>query len=376
VLVDLVANHLHEEHPLVSEHATDGWFHDYFACGFEEAPLSCWFESYLPDINYQNDAAVEEMVDAALWWIREADLDGFRVDAVKHMHDSLLRTLRARIKAEVETIPDSVFYLVGETFTGDWGGGGGPNESIIKQYISPDLLHGQFDFPLYWRVLRVFARDEAPPSHVAEYLAQNSSYFGSQAVMGTFVGNHDVPRFISHAAGDIADLWGTGSKQQGWDTPPGTPAGSEAYERMALAFSLLFTVEGVPLIYYGDEVGLPGAGDPDNRRPMVFEGWSEAQQSLHAHISALASVRAQQPTLRRGSYETLHTDEAVLAFRREGESGVVIVVLNCSGSARSLSLALAESSSWTDALSGEEFSVVGEQLTVGLPAWSTRILLP
>ena len=66
------------------------WFNDFFQCGFEEAPLTCWFEDYLPDLNYESDAAVEEMANAALWWVMEADLDGFRIDAVKHMHDNFL----------------------------------------------------------------------------------------------------------------------------------------------------------------------------------------------------------------------------------------------------------------------------------------------
>ena len=376
VLVDLVANHLHDSNPLVGQHPDDGWFNGYYQCGFDEAPLTCWFESYLPDLNYEVDDAVEAMTDMALWWIREADLDGFRIDAVKHMQDNFVRTLRHKIGRSVETTPGSVFWMVGETFAGGWGGGTGPNETSIKKYINPDMLHGQFDFPLYWRILRVFARDDEPPLHVADLLEQSQGYYGSQAVMSRFLGNHDLPRFISHATGDIPDVWGNGSKEIGWDNPPQAPTSSEPYERLALAFSLLFTVQGVPLVYYGDEIGLPGAGDPDNRRMMTFDGWSADQQKLYAHIGALAKVRAGHATLRRGSFATVHTDDAVLAFLRSGESGPVLVALNRSGAERTVSLAAPSDGEWSDGLTGATFTAVGGSVEVSIGPWGARILAP
>ena len=129
------------------------------------------------------------------------------------------------------------FYTVGETFVGDWGGGSGPNETVLKKYINDKMLHGQFDFPMYWRILRVFARNEEPPSHVTDLLTQSAGYYGSAAVMSRFLGNHDVPRFISHAANQIGDVWGNGSKEQGWDNPRRSNrsrAVSQTYARMVI----------------------------------------------------------------------------------------------------------------------------------------------
>ncbi len=374
VVVDLVANHLHTSHPFVSEHP--GWFNDELDCkidgNFDNNALTCWFEPYTPDLNYEQDDAVEEMTEAALWWIRNSDVDGFRIDAVKHMHDNFLRTLRYKVDRQVQTVPDSLFWMVGETFTGDWGGGSGDNEGTIKKYIAPHMLHGQFDFPLYWRILRVFARDEEQPLHLADLLSQGDGFYGSQAIMSNFLGNHDVPRFVSHAAGQIGDLWGNGAKEQGWDQPPGQPSEAEPYERLKLAFSFLFTIRGVPLIYYGDEIGLAGAGDPDNRREMVFDGWTPVQQSVYDHIGALAAARKAHPSLRNGSYKTLLADGALLVFERSGGGETAIVALNRSGVAQTAMLA-GVSGSWTDALSGEVVSG-GSSLSVVVQGWSVRIL--
>lgn len=375
VLVDLVANHLHESHPLVSSQQPNGWFHDFISCGgggFETAPIQCWFEAYLPDLNYTQDDAVEEMTDMALWWVREADLDGFRVDAVKHMHDTFLRTLRYKLEVHIETTPGALFWTVGETFTGDWDGGWGPNETVIKQYINPAMLHGQFDFPLYWRILRVFARDEAAPLHLADYLSQAEGYWGPNAIMSNFLGNHDVPRFISHATKEIGDVWGNGAKEQGWDTPPGQPQSAEPYERLILAWTVLFTTPGVPLIYYGDEVGLPGAGDPDNRRPMVFSGWSASQQAVYAAIGKLAAIRKQSQALRRGSYKTLHTDNDVLAYSRTAVDDTRVVALNRAGTPREVTLNV-PAGQWTDALTGQAYASDGS-LTLSLPVRGAVIL--
>ncbi|MFT7622877.1 MAG: glycosidase [Myxococcota bacterium] len=374
VLVDLVANHLHDSHPFVS--ANPHWFHDYLSCGgggFENAPIECWFESYLPDIDYRQDAVVEEMSEAALWWVREADLDGFRIDAVKHMHDNFVRTLRHRIQEQLETIPGAVFWTVGETFTGDWGGGSGPNETTIKKYVAPHMLHGQFDFPMYWRLLQVFARGESSPLGMTDLLEQSFGYYGADALMSNFLGNHDVPRFMSHAAGQIGDMWGNGAKEQGWDAPPQWPTDAEPYERLKLAWSFLFTINGAPLIYYGDEIGMPGAGDPDNRRPMVFDGWNDKQQAIYDHIGVIAAVRRAHPALSRGSYKTLATNDAILAYERSLDADRVVVLLNVSNTPRSIGVSIG-AGTWTDALSGQLFESSDGTTDISVDPWGAHVL--
>jgi glycosidase len=134
-----------------------------------------------------------------------------------------------------------------------------------------------------------------------------------------------------------------------------------------LAWSFLFTVEGIPLIYYGDEIGLPGAGDPDNRRMMVWGGWSSNNTMVYDHVSQLASVRRTIPALRRGTTEVLYTDDSVMAYRRAHTSGDAIVVINRGNTGISVPLGL--SGSWTDALTESNFT--GDVL---VPGYGTLIL--
>ncbi len=377
VLVDLVANHLHETHPLVSEHTADGWFNSFVTCqdgGFDNAPLNCWFEPYLPDLDYTNDAVVEAMTDMAVEWVLAADLDGFRVDAVKHMHPNFLRTLTAKLGRVAETVPGARFYLVGETFTGEWGGGQGPNETLIKSYVNPTLLDGQFDFPLYWNIVKAFARGELGLGDLGNITLAAQGYYGPFAVMSSFAGNHDVPRLLSHAAGQIGDVWGNGSKDQGWNAPPSQPTQLEPYERAALALGFLFTAPGVPLLYYGDEVGLVGAGDPDNRRLMPWDGYSAGQLLVRERVQAFGAARRKLAALRRGDFQLVQGSADLLVFRRTLGAEVVTVALNRAAAPASVSIPSAVS--LTDQITLGSKAPSGGTVTFDVPPRGMVILIP
>jgi hypothetical protein len=81
----------------------------------------------------------------------------------------------------------------------------------------------------------------------------------------------------------------------------GGAGGKSAYERLGLAFTILYTTKGAPLVYYGDEIGLAGAGDPDNRRPMQWSNYNAGQAFLLQHLKDLGAIRAGHSALRRGA---------------------------------------------------------------------------
>ena len=113
-------------------------------CSWDTDRLRCWFDNFLPDFNFQNADARKYSVDNAVAWAKRIGIDGFRLDAVKHIETVWLTDLRARVNAEVAF--DQRFYMVGETFDGD--------REIIKSYVNPNtMLDGQFDFPLRGQIL-------------------------------------------------------------------------------------------------------------------------------------------------------------------------------------------------------------------------------
>ncbi|MCB9754757.1 MAG: hypothetical protein H6713_32885 [Myxococcales bacterium] len=339
VLFDYAMNHVHADSPIYANNPGWFWPNDNgnggnCVCGEGcvwdgDQGKRCWFTDYLPDFNYSNQAARDFSVNNALWWIEQTGIDGFRLDAVKHIEDSWLLDLRAAVKAQVEPQSGEHFYMVGETFTGD--------KPTIKYYVGSDMLDGQFDFPLRMETCSKMLMRQGALSELEGFMNDNDGYYGPNAIMSTFIGNHDIPRII-HLAENTPkwdNVW-TDGKDIAWSNTPGLPGGLEPFERVAAAFAVLLTTPGAPLIYYGDEIGLPGAGDPDNRRFMQWGGYSAGQTFLLEQVKKLTAIRAAHAATRRGARQPLSAGADTMAYRMSGEGDEVWVAVNRSDAAQSV----------------------------------------
>ncbi len=330
VLVDYVMNHVHDSSPIYQQHRNDGWFwpnDNGFGgncvcgqgCSWDSERLRCWFDPFLPDFDFRNGDARRWSVDNAVQWAKRIGIDGFRLDAVKHLETSWLTDIRARVQAEVAF--DQRFYMVGETFDG--------SRDLIKSYVNADtMLDGQFDFPLRGTILSTILRRDGQMSDLAGFLASNDGFYGSGSVMSNFLGNHDVPRTI-HIAEDSPQFgaW-DGGKDRAWSNKPSLPTNKSAFERLAVAYTLLFSLPGIPMLYYGDEFGMPGAGDPDNRRFMQWDNYTANQTWLRDQLAALAKARTAHVALRRGAREQLGVTTDTLVVKMSSAGDTVFVALN------------------------------------------------
>ncbi len=338
VLFDYAMVHAHQSSAMVTQHRDWFWPNDNGrggncicgqGCSWDTVPdrERCWFTDYLPHWNYTNSAARTYGVTNAIEWAKQTGIDGFRLDAIKHVDASWLTELRARVQAEVvpRQSPAQRFYMVGETF--DFG-----NRDAIRAYVDPATkLDGQFDFPARRHIVEGLIMRTMRLSDMVAFLDGNESFYGPQAVMSTFIGNHDLPRIIHLAAN--SRMWGDNQyadgKDRAWQSPPVTaPAEREAYERVANGFALLATTKGAPLVYYGDEVGLAGAGDPDNRRFMTWSGLAPNQAWLRARVSKLFAIRAAHPAMRRGTRQTVALGNDTWLFRVSSAGDNVYVAIN------------------------------------------------
>lgn len=372
VILDYAMNHVHASSPVYAEHEDWFWPNDNgnggdcvcgIGCSWDDSVLNkrCWFTDYLPDFNFENAAARQFSVDNAIKWIQDTGVDGFRLDAVKHIADDWLFDMRARVQSDIEPVTQEHFYMVGETFTGD--------KATIKYYVRPDMLDGQFDFPLRMQLAYSVLMRGGAMGDLAGFLDDNDDYYGN-GVMSTFIGNHDIPRAI-HLAEDVPvwdNQWADG-KDKAWMNTPDLPGGMAPFERLGLAFTVLFTTRGAPLVYYGDEVGMPGAGDPDNRRFMQWDGYSAGQSWLLQHMKDLGALRAEHTALRRGVRKTLSSGQHTLAYEMKDASETVYVAINRGDAAADVGGV--PDGSFLDALSGD---MVGGG-TVNVPARSARVLV-
>ncbi|MCA9519099.1 MAG: hypothetical protein KC635_29390, partial [Myxococcales bacterium] len=219
VVLDFTANHVDTSSPVYTAHESDGWFNTPVelceVVGWDVKPTTCWFTPFLADIDYRTPAARDFMLAHAERVVLDTGADGFRLDAVKHVETSFVTALRARMHRLVE-LTGVPFYLVGETFSGDVG--------LVDQYVGPTLLHGQFDFPANLQILKGLGTQEIGLDAMdAAIRAIRAGYKDGGALMSTFIGNHDLARFASVAAGQMyCGVWDVYSDiAQGWHFPPG-----------------------------------------------------------------------------------------------------------------------------------------------------------
>ena len=103
---------------------------------------------------------------------------------------------------------------------------------------------------------------------LADALDRSLAVYGPLHVMGNLLDSHDKTRFMAYADGDVPP--GADEAELGWGPDAPRVDHDASYRKMELALAYLLTTPGVPVVYYGDEIGMTGAADPDNRRPMPW----------------------------------------------------------------------------------------------------------
>ncbi|HLK22532.1 MAG TPA: alpha-amylase family glycosyl hydrolase [Bryobacteraceae bacterium] len=367
-ILDMVANHTGPYHPWVDDPPTPTWFHGTRAKHLNEtwqtwtlidphatpnltaSTLDGWFIDILPDLNQDDPETARYIIQNTLWWVAATGLDGIRQDTLPYVPRKFWRDWSAAIKKEYPN-----FRVVGEMFDGDPGlvsffQGGAARFDGVDSGI--DAL---FDFPSFYPIRRAFAEGKSMKD-LASMLAHDSLYPNPNNLV-TFLGLHDVARFMNEPGATVDGL--------------------------KLAFTYLLTSRGIPMIYYGDEIALPGGNDPDNRRDFpggwkedakngfLAEGRTADQQSVFEHVRKLAQLRREHPDLRQGAMQQLGVTDDVYIYRR----GDAIVMLNNSLKPARV-IAPAARGTWHDLLEGAgDIPVRDESLTVTLPGRSGAILV-
>jgi glycosidase len=181
---------------------------------------------------------------------------------------------------------------------------------------------------------------------------------------------------MAYADGDLEINDGRAS-EVAWTNPPKVDNPS-SYDKLKLQLAYILTIPGVPVIYYGDEIGMTGAHDPDNRRMMRFDNnLNEFEKQTFKDVSKLIHIRKDHTALRYGDFLPLQADRNIYAYVRSDMNERILVVLNKSENEQMINLNLPEAynlNSATDLITGDTFSISENMISITVKGIGFRIL--
>jgi glycosidase len=291
----------------------------------------------LVKLDLGNSAVREHILGAVESWIRDFDIDGLRLDAADVVDLDFQRALAAHCRA---IKPD--FWLMGEVVHGDYRRWANPSAlDSVTNYEAFKGLYSSLVDRNYFEIAHTLNREFGPGGMYAGLPLYN------------FVDNHDQDRVASRL-GDARLLYPL--------------------------YLMLFTMPGVPSIYYGSEWGLAGKrgrGDDSPVRPALELAAGPGlgtEPALADAIRRFAAVRAASTALRRGSYRQLHVAAEQMAFARELDGELVVVMLNAADSVVEVAVPAPRDGEWRDLLDGGTVVAAGGTLRAEVPAGWGRVL--
>jgi alpha-amylase len=279
----------------------------------------------------------ETMVDVYARWVELTDVDGFRIDTVKHVERGFWRYFSQKMRQRLAKQGKKRFFMFGEAFDGrDQLVGAytktdppppeelaAENECVTKgKAITGDQLDSVFYFPQYFAAIRDVFQLGQGTDRIQKLWANKPLNYGTTAPEGgigvapnkalvNFIDNHDVPRFLFSGAG---------------------------VESLHSALTFIYTAEGIPCLYYGTEQELDGGNDPANREDLWKTDYDTSGRTFR-FVKKLAGIRKKSKALRRGDAAVVwasartgeESDAGILAYERAGgdaDGDYALVIFN------------------------------------------------
>lgn len=302
IMLDAVFNHMGYYSPQFQDVVKNGeksaykdWFHihsfpvEIGKNGNVEGAKTLSFDTFaftpmMPKLNTANKEVQDYLLEIATYWVREFNIDAWRLDVANEVDHHFWKKFY-----EATTAIDKDFYILGEIWHSS------------QSWLNGDEFHAVMNYAFTETVTNFFVKDAISSTKMASGLYEQLMLYRDQTnqVMFNCLDSHDTPRLL-HQADENKDV-----------------------AKMALAFT--FMQHGSPCIYYGTEVGMTGAGDPDCRRCMV---WDEKEQDreFYSFVKQLVALRKEyQPILSYGDlvFQELNNEEKFVVFSRQTETGKV-----------------------------------------------------
>lgn len=290
------------------------------------------FATQMPKLNTENSKVREYLLNAAKYWIEEADIDGWRLDVSDEVDHEFWRAFRKTVKSVKHDA-----YIIGENWLNSL----------------PWLMGDQFDsvmnYPFTRNCIQYFAYNNISRTQFKDYINTIQMNHTQQVneVMFNLLDSHDTARFLTLSRGSKNSL------------------------KLAATFQLTYI--GAPCIYYGTEIGMEGAEDPDCRRTM---DWNEKNwdKELLEYYKSLILIRKKSEALRRGTFSWIDTEDDIIAFERKTDKERAIVIINNNDNEEIFTLNVGQDNVF-DAIAQELLLFDNGKLMINMDKYSTKILI-
>jgi cyclomaltodextrin glucanotransferase len=325
--------HDHGPDPYDTSVDTDNWFHHYglltdYNNQFQNENHDL---EYLGDFNHENEKVRTWLTEVYTNWLKKG-MDGFRIDALKHMpRDLFLVPFAQALLAQ-----KSDFFMFGENFHGDPTVEYGPAYYTKDKNGKPSGL-SVLDFPNYFKIQDAFVSGNSFDG--MNWLLDQDSYYTDATKLVTFIDNHDVKRFCGDAT------------------------------QLKNALNWIYTIRGIPSLYYGTESQFMKCTSDKPGRAYFGNDIADAKNSeVFKHIQKLNAIRHSLPALQKGTMERLGVEDAwnSFAFKRSYQSQIVYVAINKSSDWKNFNFSGVADGDYKDQISGYVYTVSGGTMKFGV----------
>jgi cyclomaltodextrinase / maltogenic alpha-amylase / neopullulanase len=294
------------------------------------------FTPFMPKLNTENPEVKEYLLEVGRYWVREFDIDGWRLDVANEVDHAFWREFRHEVKKI-----KSDLYILGEIW----------HDSM--PWLRGDQFDAVMNYPFTTNILNLFAKRTISNKEFIENMVNVLHMYPKNVneVSFNLVGSHDTPRILTECNEDI--------------------------RRVKLIYAIMLTFVGTPCIYYGDEIGLTGVQDPGCRKCME---WDESKQNrdLFDHIKKLVQIRYEHPLLANEGELTFipsNYHESCIAYTKSnGTSSFLIIVNNDDKEVNYLLPFDLKGKKIRNVWTNEEFAAESNELTISLGGFGFSIL--
>lgn len=330
IIMDIVPNHVGDQHWFIKDLPDETWIHQFpeftrtnyrdpslmdpYASEWDRGIMSdAWFDHHMPDLNQKHPQVANYLTQSYLWWIEHSGHDAYRIDTYAYPDQEYMSQLGKRLQEEYPS-----FFFFAETWVHGVANQAQytQNNDLREGYNSH--LPGVTDFQLYYAINEALTREQGwteGASRIYYTLSQDFLYEDAFRNV-TFLDNHDLSRFFSVIGEDLRKF------------------------KSGLAF--LLTTRGIPMIYYGTEIGMKNFSDPDGKVREDFPGGWEAdqenkflrsgrsarEQEIWEYVQKLAQYRLRTPALQSGRLTQFVPENGVYVYFRYDATRTVMVVMN------------------------------------------------